>query len=266
MLLDELKDMKEKLAAGEETPEEEVVEEEKEEEVVKEEEEPEEKEEEVAEEKPDNAAYAKMRREAAAAKKRADDLEVELAVERNRKVEEREAEEPSVNPEIQELVLSHRQTKAEREFTALEMKYAATNPEYESISSQYTTALAQSIKVQNPRLSPQEVAEKTLHTLLKKASGYINQGYDPIEELFHEAKELGITAKAAKREEAAEEEEEIRPDMKKLAANRKRSTGMGAASGRSEGLMSLKHAATELTNAQWKALSNSEKRRLMGGQ
>lgn len=268
MLTDSIKEMKEALAAEEkevdetaEHEEEKVEEEEKEPEKVEEEEKKE------PEEKPDDSAFAKLRREAAAAKKRADDAEDALAAERNRKTEEaeeKEEEQPRIVPALERLILKQEKEDAEREFSARESKYAAGNPEYEAVTSQYTHALAQSIRLQNPRKSPAEIGELTKHAILSQAAQYIREGYDPIEEMFLTAKELGFTGKSSKKEEP-KEEEEIRPDMKKLAANRKKSTGMGAANGKSEMGMSRAYIAQNgmPSVSEWKSLSKADKLRLM---
>jgi hypothetical protein len=105
-----------------------------------------------------------------------------------------------------------------------------------------------------------DVAEKTKEQLLMKAAKFMQDGFDPIEELYHEAKELGFTGKTQQQEAPAKEkEEEIKPDMKKLAANRVKSTGMAAASGgRSQPSVSAK-AAGDLSVAEFSRLTRAEK-------
>ena len=105
-----------------------------------------------------------------------------------------------------------------------------------------------------------QIAEKTKDTILTKAAHYVRDGFNPIEELYHEAKELGCTGKSYAKEES--KEEEIKPDLKKVAENRKRSTGMTSSGGKSEGQMT-KLAAAELSVAEWKRLPPSEKARLL---
>lgn len=269
-LTDTIKELKDQIAEEEkkeidvveeeDQPEEEVKEEAKEE--VKEEPKEEKPEE---EEKLDNNGYRKLRREAAAAKKLAEDREAEIAELKSKLSSPKEEEQvetvAAVDPEIQEVVRDHRMRNAEKEFQTLEAKFRSSTPEYDAVSNEYALALAQSIKIQNPRLSATEIAEKTKKTILFKASEWVQQGFDPIEELFHEAKELGFTGK--KREEP-KTEEEIKPDMKKVAENRKKSTGMTGSNGKSEGQVT-KQAASDFTVAEWKSLPASEKRRLMYG-
>lgn len=231
------------------------------------------KKDEPVEEKQDNAAMAKMRRTAAAAEKRAQDAEARR-VEAEAKLaalhaptEEVEATpEAPVNPEIEELIHKQRMSKAESEFETFEEKVKAVDPEYADISKEYSLALAQSIRLQNPRMSAKDIAEKTKLTIMEKAANYMKEGFEnPVLELFHEAKELGFTGASMKKKEepVAEIKEEPKPDMKKLAANRAKSSGMTSTGGKSEGQMTKAYAATELTNDEWMRLPKAEKQRIL---
>lgn len=266
-LQDTIKEIKEQLAEEEkventesaeeivEDPKEEISEEKKEEKEA-----PEEKEE--VNESPDQLAFQRLRRTAAAAEKRAKELEEEVLALKSKPAQVNETSESpaELTPELQEMVQTHRMSQAEKEFQSLEKKFRGSNPEYDAVASAYGNAIAQSFKIQNPRMGNNEIAEKTKETILKKAANYLNQGFDPIEEIFHEAKELGFTAK--KEVKADTKEEEIKPDMKKVAANRAKSTGMASSSGKSEGILT-KQAAADLSTVEWKKLPNAEKRRLL---
>lgn len=230
----------------------------------------------AAEEKLDNAGYARLRRETAAAVRRAEEAETKRVAAETRLAElqnpvtEEEGHAPAVaDPEMDEVRQKLRRDKAMTEFQTLEQKYLSRNPEYADVSKEYGIALAQSIRLQNPRMSQSEIAEKTIEAILVKAGNFMKNGYDPIEEMHHEAKDLGFTGKALKREEPAKEtedkgEEEIRPDMKKLAANRAKSTGMTGSTGKSEGQLT-KAAAADLSVGEWAKLPAAEKRRLLYG-
>lgn len=227
------------------------------------------------EEKPaeelDNSAYARMRREASAAKKKAEDTEARLASlqEELKALKAPATEEVAAPaemkhaPEIEALVQDHKIKRAEREFVSLEDNFKRRNPDYGHIAAEYSRAIAQSIKVQNPRMSNEDIIEKTKETILLKAAKYQGEGYDPIEELYHEAKDLGFNGESMKKkEEPVDKEEEIRPDMKKVASNRARSSGMTGSRGESKGQMT-KAAAADLSVAEWQKLTVEEKRRLM---
>lgn len=221
---------------------------EKEEEITPE---PEEKKEEL-----DAAGYAKLRREKAAEKKRADELEAEL-LRLKAEPQKEEVDSPEIDPDLAEFKRERLVSRAEREFQALESEYLRTNPEYAPIAAEYAKALQTSFKLQNKSLSEAQIMEKTKLHILEKASDYMNKGYNPVEELFHEAKELGF-----KGIRSEEKEEKLAPDMKKVAENRKKSAGMTASSGKTEGILT-KEAAAELTSAEWMRLSKSERQRLM---
>ncbi len=226
------------------------------------------KEEEKKEESPDALAFQRVRREAAAAKKLADERETEISELRAKLAapKEESVDQPAVDPEIQSMLQSHRMVQAEKEFMSLESKFASANPDYHAVSSEYALALAQSIKIQNPRLSSAEVAEETKKAIIVKSANFLNKGFDPIEELYNEAKELGFKGNSFKKEakEEPKEEKEIKPDMKKLAENRAKSTGMTASSGESKGQLT-KQAAADLSVAEWAKLPKSEKQRLLYG-
>ena len=230
----------------------------------------EEKKVEASEEKLDNSAYARMRREKAAAEKRALELESrlnKLEESFNRAPQPVEAPTP-VQEDIRadtrlsaEIVESHQLQQAEKEFKVLEERFRQDNQNYDAVASEYASALAQSIKLQNPRLTPTEIAERTKRTILVKAADYLTRGFDPIQELYHDAVDLGFTGKKRAAEVSVEEPKELRPDMKKVAANRERSSGMVAASGHSEGALTP-FSAAGMTNAEWKRLPKSEKMKI----
>lgn len=231
----------------------------------------EEKKEEQKPSEEDERGYARLRREAAAAKKKAEEAEAKR-LEAEAKLAERDKEQQTeesaaapLNPLLEDMARSYQLSKAEREFNILETKFKKKRPDYEAVSAEYAMGLAQAIRIQNPRLTPVEVAEKTKETILIKAGNFLKDGFDPIEELYHEAKELGFAGKSFRKEEAKQEteaKEEPRPDMKKLAANRARSTGMGASNGRSEGQLT-QAAALDIPIQEFAKLPIAEKRRLL---
>ena len=268
-LHDELEKMKAELAAQEGKEDEEVKLEEPEEEVHEEEaetkEEPKEKEiVEVKEEKLDDSGYARLRREAVAEKRRAEQAEKELA--ELRKVAEEVPEQITLPPQMQAIIERDNFNQAEKEFGIYESKVKQLYPEYGAVASEYAFAMYQSIRVQNPRKSEIELNEMTKKAILLKAGEFARAGYEnPVEEMYHEARELGYTGKSFQKQEVKSTEEKLEPDMRKVAENRKRSAGMAATGGRQEGLMTLM-AAADLTAGEWAKLSKADKKRLMYGQ
>lgn len=218
----------------------------------------------------DNAGFARLRREAAADKKRADAAEAKaIALEAKLSVPDitEETGAPEVSPEVASMLEDHRFKRAEREFQSLESEFSSKQKDYEGVSAEYAMALASSIRIQNPRMSVVDVAEETKKSLLMKAAKYMKDGFNPIEELYHEAKDLGFTGNSYNRkpepkEEAKVEKEEVIPDMKKLAANRAKSSGMTVASGKSEGQMT-KQAASDLPVGEWLKIPLKERQRIM---
>jgi len=281
VLQDELEKMKAELAASETKEIEEIAPEEpeKEDDAEEAEDETQEKEEEVKEpekpvEKPEEKkpevddAFMKIRREAAAEKKRAEGLQKrleELEQEKKQETHQVQIEQAPLPPEFQSIIDDHRISRAEREFMMFESKARAENPKYDAVTSEYASALYQSFKVQNPRKSEVELNDMTKKAILIKAGEFARAGYEnPVEEIYHEAKGLGFTGKSLQRQESKSTEEKLEPNMKKVAENRKRSAGMAATNGRSEGMMTLK-AAAELTSAEWAKLSKADKQRIMYG-
>jgi hypothetical protein len=222
-------------------------------------------------EKLDDSGYARLRREKAAAEKLARQAEEEtrqLREEMSRlrqqpTPQEQSQPEPQAIPELKEIIETHRMTQAEREFMGYENNFKSKTPDYGDISAQYSKAIFDSIRIQNPRLSSQEIAERTKKTILIKAGQYLSQGFDPIEELYEEAKTLGFAA--LPKEETVEEESSKKPDLNKVSANRQRNAGMAGAKGRGGGGQLTRQAAADLTAAEWVKLPKAEKDRLLSG-
>lgn len=215
-----------------------------------------------AEEKPDDAAFARLRREAAASKKRALLLEEENnALKTPATAAPTEIATQEISPEVAEMLQDHRITKAEREFQTFEMQAKRKFPDFEEVTRAYTEALFGSLKVQNPRMSNMDIADRTKRIMLEKAGNFLNEGFEnPVEEMYQEAKELGFKAKPIAAP-AKEEEKEAKPDMGKVAANRKRNAGTAASSGESKTDLS---AASIMrngmpTNAEWMKMSAPQK-------
>jgi len=267
-LEEELKAMEAELAALEEPEEEKpVIEEEKpaDEEKPAEQEEPKVEPTKEPEEPLDNAGHARLRREARAAEKRAEELERQLQEERSKKSEPTETEEPvALPPELVSLVERDQIDRAARDFQVLEEKFRAKNPEYDDIASQYTSALAYSLKIQNPRLSNTEIMERAKKEILMRAGSYLRDGFDPIEEMFHDAKEMGFKPRA-KEEKPEAEVKEVKPDMKKVAENRAKSPGTAGTGGGADGQVTQKYAVENFTLKDWEKLSPAEAERLMYG-
>ena len=152
------------------------------------------------EEKLDDAGYARLRREKAAAEKKARELEEMLAAKAAApEAEEQEAHQE--NPLLNNMLQEYQINLAAKEFMSLEDKFKQKEPNYDAVATEYASALAQSIRIQNPRLSSLEVAERTKKAILEKAGEYVRKGFDPVEEMYHEARELGFDGSSLKKKE-----------------------------------------------------------------
>lgn len=222
-------------------------------------------------EKLDDSGYARLRREKAAAEKLAREKEQELAdlkaqlAAKQEPLDQPQFTEQYIPPELQSIIEKERYNQAGREFNAFEDQFRRKVLDYDDVSNAYKQALAQSIKVQNPRISTDDLIERTNLALLKKAGAYLNQGFDPIEEMYYDAKEyLGI--KAAPKEVAKEEPaKDLKPDLSKVAANKARNAGTAGAKGAGERGQITLAVAAEMSVKEWASLPAAEKKRILAG-
>jgi len=198
--------------------------------------------------------FARERRERVAEAKRIKDAErrAEEAEARAAALEAPEtAEQTEIHPDILEIIEDKKFEKAGQEFSQLEEEFKRQAPsDFEEVSTGYKVALYNSIRLDNPRLTHDQLLKETNRKLLIKAGSYYNQGLNPIEEMYHDAKSLGLSYKQP---EPKEEVKERKPDMNKVHENQKRSAGMAGAPGR--GTASFQ-PNTAMTIADWsKAIS-----------
>jgi len=178
----------------------------------------------------DASGWRKLRREKAAAEKRAQEAESKLAAPKE------ETESNPLDAEIADVIIERRKQKAEQEFNRLEQDFARTVPGYEDtedavgVATQYKMAIYNSIRTAHPRMSHSDILDQTKETLLKKAGTYLNQGFDPIEEMYQDAVALGIKPQPRKVQEEVKEEIK-KPDLSKVAANKARNAGTAGARG-----------------------------------
>jgi len=216
---------------------------------------------------PDASAYARMRREKRAAEKQAEELRAQIEELKKAKADpqiEEDVNTIELPAEVTELIAERRNAQAEREFRQLEDAFRKSTPHYDDIVDQYHAAMQQSIRIQNPRMPQAEIEKLAKHTAMIKARDYLNKGFDPIEELFNEAVDLGFKPRPAADSDA--ECKPSKPDLSRINANKERNAGFVGASGNGKGAALTLAAATELTNEQWMKLSPEEKRKLMYGQ
>lgn len=240
----------------------------------------------------DAAGYARLRREKAAEVKRRRELEEELERLRNQgkpkqAEQKKEDPEPDINKDpIEWLKWDKRQRdekfatieaerakekearessevyeKATQEFQAIERDFARRVSDYEEVSGFVARKVAESIRVLNPSITQAELQAQTQERILLMAASYHNQGLNPVEELYHTARDVyGYT------EPDGEEEETPRKksNLKTLAKNKKRSAGMAGSKGRSGTADVTLEVAADMSAAEFAKLPAETKRRLLG--
>lgn len=243
----------------EETPEEEAVED------VEEPAEPEYPKKEEPKEELDASGYARLRREKQMEKDRAEKLERELAEIRAQlnktKEDVEESSEPSLPPELAEVVENQRFGRAAQEFERMQAEFSQGLDDFADVSSQYHAAIAQSIAIQNPDMSSTQIQQEAVKTILRKAGQYLNAGYNPVEKMYLDAKKLGF--KALPKESEAEPQKEIKPDLSKVAANRQRNAGTVASPGAGGGAKLTRETIANLSPEEYLKLPREEREKAL---
>lgn len=263
-LLDQLEEDKKALKAAMEGGEEEVeegAEEEKEPEPAKEEpkEEPKKEEPKIEDPRPDSelpdAEFARIRRENAALKRKMAEKE-ELR---------EETEQPAIDPIMQSIIEEKQMELAARELQDMEAGFRRRVADFDEVANAYNYMVMEAVRVDNPRMSEEQIMRETKKRVLQKAAQYYNDKLDPVEELYHDGKALLERARKAqsKAESKEEPKEEPKPDLKKVAANKERNSGMMGTRGEGGRPDVTVSAAAAMTPAEWSRLSKAEKARLL---
>ena len=179
-----------------------------------------------------------------------------------RKRDERIARLESQTKEITRQEQSKRlREQAEMEVQNYEAQVRQKAPDYDDVKSYYANMLAASIKIVNPRITNDKLVKTVNDRLLLRASELLNEGYEnPIEKMYEDAKALGY-----KPPEKEQTKEEVKPDLSKVAENRKRNAGTAAAQGDSGKGELTPLVASQMTNKEFSKLGKEEKKRLLGG-
>lgn len=212
------------------------------------------------------AGYARLRREKEAEKRRADELEAKLAALSKQapveQAEEVQAESTvQTSPEIEAIIQNERFNAAEREVIRMEREFMESAPDdYQDVVNQYKAQVYQSVMVDNPDFSHEEILSETRKKLLYRASAYAQRGYNPVEKMYLDARKI---YKPVAKQAEEQPVEKLKPDPAKLAANRQRNAGMAAAGGRSTGAQITREVAATYSPKEWAKLPKEEKDRLM---
>lgn len=218
------------------------------------------------EEKLDNAGYARLRREAQAEKRRADDLERQISELKNRSVEAAESveqEQAAIPLELQQVIENERYNQAEKVVVRLENEFKQTAPDdYDDVALQYKTMVYNSIRITNPDLSHGELLDGTRKRLLELAAQHKQAGYNPVEKMYLDGKKMGFSA-LPKQKEAAVEKESPKPDLDKIAANKKRNAGTAGAKGAGDRGQMTAEVLADLPVSEYMKIPVSERKRIM---
>lgn len=164
------------------------------------------------------------------------------------------------SPELAEILEEHRYQRAAQEFMSLEADFAKDLPDYESITNGYKNAVYQSLKVLNPSMPQSQLIQETHREILRRAGNYYNKGLNPVQELYNEAKSLGIQPQAKE----PKQEEKPKVNYDKLAANKARNAGTAGAKGMNGGGEITLETAANYSPAEWAKLPKEVKQRLLG--
>lgn len=207
---------------------------------------------------PTNSDWARMRMENADMRRKLRELETKVVV-----TEEAETTQTTVPPILEEMVKDYQLNLAGREFNELEDRFRRTAPDYDDVTNAYKNDLFRSIKIQNPRMTDDQVLKETNTRLLTQASVYMRAGLDPIQEMYTDVKNLGYQQRP-KAEEVVEKV--IKPDLAKIAENKARNAGTVGAKGRGGAADLTLSVAASMPPSEWAKLPKEQKAKLLGVQ
>lgn len=244
---------------AEEPVKEEPVKEEPEAEPVKEEPKEEEKE-------PDASGYRRLRLEKDAEKRRADALEQRIKDLEAKKPEAPQATEdaPTTDYELEQIKIENRYKAAEKVVMNMEEAFKQSAPDdYDDVALQYRATVYNGIRLENPDLSHVDLLEQTRRKILEIAANHKSKGYDPIERMYLDGKKMGYGK--LKQQEATPAKEELKPDLDKIAANKKRNAGTAGAKGGGERGQMTAEALAALPAHEYAKIPVSERKRIIAG-
>lgn len=177
-------------------------------------------------------------------------------------VEERVARlERELAAEKEEAAAKRELQGAINEMSTYEEAYSQKVPHYNDAAKHVQRVIAASIKLLEPTISPEKLAEKTIKTYLGKAAAAYQQGIDPAAAIYQEATKLGYAYKPAEPEAKDPKQDNFR----KVAENKKRS-GMAGTSGSGGIPATTASTAVDLPLDEFARLSPTELERIMYGE
>jgi hypothetical protein len=148
------------------------------------------------------------------------------------------------------------------EFTGIEQSYKGQNPDYLNAISHARNKYADSIKTLYPKMTDSQINTAIDHEILKFASECSQKGLNPAEELydmaierFGYAKQAPKVEEPAKPEPKAEKRPDLKPDLRVVSNNKKRSATPLAGGGRGGSIPLTKEMADDLTLGEFSKLT-----------
>jgi hypothetical protein len=175
---------------------------------------------------------------------------IETAEERLERLEREYAETKRVNQQKELL------DRATQEFAEYESQFIAKAPDYEQARSHVLNSIAFSIKTLNPTITNAKLAEETAMALLKRGAVAVNQGMNPAEYIYHEARQMGYNPQPKQAQS-----EPSKPQLSTIAANKKKTANMAAATGSSGASYGVQDVLS-MSNAEISRLSEEDFMRL----
>jgi hypothetical protein len=138
-----------------------------------------------------------------------------------------------------------------RELNGYEQEAAAAFPDFNEAANYAKSMIAASIKLLNPMISAQELAEQTLNKYAQQAALALNAKKHPGQAIYEAAAQWGY--KKAEPEKPKIVIDNSKTQLATLAANKKKSTGMSGSGGSGK---------SEIGNDELMKMSNAERMRL----
>lgn len=229
----------------------------------------------------DNNGWAKLRWEAAESRREAERLKAENEALKKPKVITPDKNEDfaayadheigatkSELSEIKEKLINIEQKEQNKrvrdaawdDFTTRENQFKAVTPDYEDVGSFGVNVIASSLRVLNPAMSNKELGETVQELILQKAAAYERQGLNPVQALYQEARAYGYQPKTAQNQDHITTEAP-RPNLGKVAENKKKSSGMSNTGGNGQSTPT-NDVVLNMTNAERMKLTESDWERL----
>lgn len=150
-----------------------------------------------------------------------------------------------------------------RELRGYETEASEAFPDFQDASNYAKSMIAASIKLLEPGLSQDELAQRTIYKYAEHAALALNSKKHPGQAIYEMAHQWGY-----KKQEAAPEQDVTRTNerpkivpMSKLAENKKKSSGMSGTGGNGKAFVNM-DAVSSMTNAERMKLTESDWARL----